>query len=353
MMAYKEKIASLIAKHPLEIDTEIKVEGRVPNSASSEFLTNKAQGDWAEQLVISAINAASSEYVALPYGRSDDIAAGDEGFADFYVEYQKELNTIGKRPDLLIFNRHDAPRDGIVGVDDDRLISKAKAAIEVRSSSFLSMKYMHYMVHRCQITETNCLKLRDQLLAEPYGLLLKQKSPEIYFMLSAASAETFHELDFRAVSWSTSPQLQQISLMLKQLKDNIKILHKREFLSITPKVEDLALVNRWIQRYQVPHYYLQVFFDRAYIISFEEILQISSNPGLEGTVFFVEKDVKNQGKTTIKVNISNGLPLIGKIDMPQHSSVMRELSRGRLLFYVTFSGGKGFLDLEILHSILK
>jgi len=33
--------------------------------------------------------------------------------------------------------------------------------------------------------------------------------------------------------------------------------------------------------------------------------------------------------------------------MPEHHSVMKELERGRLLFYVTFEGGKGYLDEEV------
>ena len=81
MQSYRERIALLIAKHPLGIDADIKIEARTPNAASSEFLTNKAQGDWAEQLVISAVNGASAEYVALPYGHSENIAAGEIGRA--------------------------------------------------------------------------------------------------------------------------------------------------------------------------------------------------------------------------------------------------------------------------------
>lgn len=33
--------------------------------ASSEFLTNKEQGDWAEQVVFNAINKNSEEYRAV------------------------------------------------------------------------------------------------------------------------------------------------------------------------------------------------------------------------------------------------------------------------------------------------
>ena len=125
------------------------------------------------------------------------------------------------------------------------------------------------------------------------------------------------------------------------------MLHKRDYLSITPKLEDLALVNRWIQTFGVPHFYLQVFFDKAYLIAFEDILKIASDPGKEGGVFSIEKDVKNQRKTTIKINVKVGQELIGRIDMPEHSSELKELERGRLLYYVTFSGGRGYMDEHV------
>ena len=141
--------------------------------------------------------------------------------------------------------------------------------------------------------------------------------------------------------------LRELTELLRELKESIKVLHKRDYLSITPKLEDVALVNRWIQNYSVKHYYLQVFFDKAYAISFEDILTLVCNEDNEGKSFSIERDVKNQGKTTIKVNVRVGKEILGKIDMPQHRSAMKELDRGRLLFYVTFDGGKGYLDREI------
>ena len=350
---YRDKIHRLICKHPLGIDPNIEIHGKPPASASSEFLTNKEQGDWAEKLVLSSINKISDQYIAVQYGRADTISAGDPGFSEFYKEYQNELNNIGKRPDVLIFKRSDISSCEAFDYKDEALISKAILAIEVRSSSFLSEKYAKYMDFRCRTAEDKCLSLTREVLTEPYGSLLKNKNKDIYLLLKNATRSTFRELDFRANSWTTSPELCYISSRLKKLKDNIKLLHKRDFLSVTPKVEDLALVNRWIQRYNVPHYYLQVFFDRGYIVPFEEILTISSNSDLEGTIFSVEKDVKNQGKTTIKIDINKTLPVIGRITMPRHYSALKELDRGRLLFYVKFTGGEGFLDVNIFNSLLK
>ena len=353
MNDYAKRIDNLIRHHPLEIDADVIIQGRVPNAASSEFLTNKEQGDWAEQLVFASINASSPKYVALPYGRSESIAAGDSGFAEFYAAYLNELNTIGKRPDILIFKREDAPADRIVDVHDNELISKAVAAIEVRSSSFLSKKYAEFMERRESEALEACMRLKDEVLAEPYGSILKRKKPETFAFLGAATPATFKELSVPNFQLRSSPELRLISEKMKEIRESIKLLHKRDFLSITPKKEDLALVNRWIQHYGVPHYYLQVFFDRGYVISFEKILEISSNPDLEGNVFSVEKDKKNQDKTTIKIDINEAEPIIGRIDMPRHFSQMKELERGRLLFYVKFEGGQGFLDLAILNSMLS
>ncbi len=80
---------------------------RTPTQASSNFITNKEQGDWAENLVFRAINETSKNFVAIKYGKSDDLVAGEDGFDTFYQDFKDELDTIGKRPDLLIFRKED------------------------------------------------------------------------------------------------------------------------------------------------------------------------------------------------------------------------------------------------------
>ena len=346
---YKEMIAHLLASTPFGIDPNLQMTGRPPTMANSEFLTNKEQGDWAEEIVFNAINENSQDYRAVRYGRSESRAAGDDGFEAFYRDYQDELNNIGKRPDLLIFHRRDASTEHI-DIDDDDMVSKAIAAIEVRSSSFLAKRYSDYMEARTTEAIEKCQRLKRNLLEPQVSELLRQKSPEILAMIERSSDETFKELDFRIRSWSSSQELRDLSELLKSLKEQIKILHKRDYLSITPKIEDLALVNRWIQHFNVRHFYLQVFFDKAYVIPFREILEIASDPSKEDVVFSVEEDVKNQGKTTIKINVQVGKEILGRIDMPEHRSAMKELERGRLLFYVTFHGGRGYLDNGVFNS---
>ena len=168
-MTYKETIASLINSASLEIDTDIQLSGKPPTMASSDFLTNKEQGDWAEQIVFNAVNAHSTEYCAVQYGRSDSLAAGDPGFAEFYSEYQDELNSIGKKPDLLIFRRSDAPDTDCL---DDDTVRKAIAAIEVRSSSFLADQYASFIDDRIRKAEAECNRIQGELMQEPLSSLL-------------------------------------------------------------------------------------------------------------------------------------------------------------------------------------
>jgi len=343
---YRDEIRALIENSPLEIDTEIQLNGRPPTMANSEFLTNKEQGDWAEQVVFRAINENLEDYVAVKYGRSDSIAAGDPRFAEFYREYQEELNTIGKKPDLLVFKKSDFIGEEI-DIDNDEHIKKAVAALEVRSSSFLVEKYNQYMMTRQEEAISRCDIIRERILTEPYRSLLERKNKNIFNMLKDATTDTFRDIDFRLPSWSVTQEIRELKELLRELKTNIKILHKRDYLSITPKMEDIALVNRWIQTYGVRHFYLQVFFDKAYVLPFKEILELVSSDENEETKFSIERDVKNQQKTTIKVNIQVGSEVLGKIDMPNHVSSMKELERGRLLFYVTFDGGHGYLDKDI------
>ena len=190
-LPYKELIARLIAESPFEIDTDIQLRGRMPTSASSNFLTNKEQGDWAEEVILNAINEFSDEFRAMKYGTDDSLAAGDPGFREFYQTYQKELNTIGKKPDILIFRLDDVSGDKECDLDDHDLVSSAIAAIEVRSSRFRAVSYANFMNERISQAESECIRLQQIILQEPYNRTLAERRPELYKMIESASLDTF------------------------------------------------------------------------------------------------------------------------------------------------------------------
>ena len=359
-MNYYDRIRELTKNVPVQlVDFEQpRDHARTPTQASSNFITNKEQGDQAENLVTRAINETANNFVAVKYGKSDDLVAGEDGFDTFYQDFQTELDTIGKRPDLLIFKKSDF--DIRLGFDISQIphhqitdyVKKAIAGIEVRSSAFLIDRYETAMELRTAKFTQIALQTKDKILAE-YSDDLQHPSRQNYIdLLNGITHTTLNLTDFRVPSWSSSDRLIEVKDLFRQLKTAIKEIQKRDYLSITPKVEDIKVVYKWIETFNVPHFYFQVFFDKVYGISFEQILHIISDSDNEGVVFSVETDTKNQNKTTIKINSKSGTPIASKVDEPTHESVRKEMDRGRLLFYVTFKGGTAYLDINNLRTIL-
>jgi len=360
-MKYYEKIRELTKGIPAELVdfSQPRDLARTPTQASSNFITNKEQGDWAENLITRAINETSKNFIAVKYGKSDDLVAGEDGFDAFYQEFQNELDTIGKRPDLLIFKKSDFDTNfgfDISHIPHDEItnyVKKAVAGIEVRSSAFLIDRYEETMQIKTEKFTKIALETKDKILAE-YQDVLSHPSRENYIdLLNSITAKTLNVTDFKVPGWRSSERLIQLNDLFKQLKSAIKEIQKRDYLSITPKVEDIKVVYKWIETFNVPHFYFQVFFDKVYGISFEQILQIISNPDNDGVIFSVESDTKNQNKTTIKIKSKEGIEIASKVDEPNHESVRKEMDRGRLLFYVTFKGGTAYLDINNLTKILE
>ena len=278
-MDYKNRINKIIEETEKElIDFSLVLEydeenDRVPTQAFGEFLTNREQGDWAENSILKAINSQFDDIIAVPYGKNENLIAGDPGFKDFYKNYKKELCEIGKRPDILIFDKtvfeeyKDKDLTQLSFEDQKEIVPKALAGLEVRSSAYLSKEYIS--------------------------------------------------------------------------KDD------RPTLTFTPKVEDFLVVKKWIDTFNVPHYYLQVFFDSSFIISYEDILKIIKNSNTKGKnskkfyindelSFLLDKAPKNQFKNTINVFLNNGIEISDSVDFPDLDAKTKKLASGRLLNYITF-----------------
>jgi len=333
-----------------------RVRNSPPTQASSEFITNREQGDWAERLVLQAINKPNRNFVAVQYGRADQYVAGEPGFEEFYESYQNELDLIGKRPDLLVFRIEDYDSDWSFNISRlpqdilDRIVPKAVAGLEIRSSSFLIGQYDRERSEQLVVLRSKLFEMRDEILSSFADILPER----IFQALESANEENLAELTYR-ISFrkanERSVALAERLTTIRKLKD--KIHRTRGYLSFTAKVEDLYVVHKWIQTYGVPHYYFQVFFDRVYGIPFEHILQIISVPENEGRRFTIERNTKNQFKSTIHMNVKEGVEVAYEVTMPQHRSAMKRLPKGRLLFHVTFEGGEARLNLGALCNLLQ
>jgi hypothetical protein len=116
----------------------------VPTDARSEFLANRAMGDWAEHLLAGAVNKTVPGYRVVHYGNSDRMAAGEEGFKAFYIATRDDVRVFGKRPDLLVVPDTYTGPDDVSGQGTEALrplVASALAAVEVRSSKFEALHY--------------------------------------------------------------------------------------------------------------------------------------------------------------------------------------------------------------------
>ena len=116
----------------------------VPTDARSEFLANRAMGDWAEQALSAALLVALPERRVVQYGDTNRIAAGHPDFKASYLAGIEETRRYGKRPDLLLFPAScmvDADLSERAHAETETLVKQAAAAIEVRSSKFEALTY--------------------------------------------------------------------------------------------------------------------------------------------------------------------------------------------------------------------
>ena len=374
-MTYKdtiEQLKSSISYSLVDFDSE-RTRGRPPTQAFSEFLTNREQGDWAETLILQAINETSKNYKAVKYGRSDNLVAGEDGFKEFYESYQDELDEIGKRPDILVYKISDYDnswREDISKLDRqqlDQIVPNAIAGLEIRSSSFITKKYAQEMEQIQDNLKQEVIKAKDSILERYQACFVTKANKEWIRILKCIDKDSLKNQlkkisDTRVPSWSSKSQSKSTSdnneakKLLQNIKSAVKQLQKSNSLSITPKVEDIKLVYKWIKKYNVPHYYIQVFFDKVYGSSFKEILTMLGDSKREQNDYTIEKYPKNQNKATIYINTDISAEL-GNISIQNiddlHKSEKKELNKGRLLFYVTLKGGKLNLDKNAFSRLLE
>ena len=209
------------------------------------------------------------------------------------------------------------------------------------------------MQDRTSLYLNEALLLKEKILTEYLDILQDSRKKHFIDILNSINKETINAINFRRPSWNSTERLQQLTLTFKKLKECIKMVQKRDYLSITPKIEDIKVVFKWAETFNVPHYYIQVFFDKSYGISFKNILNLITQSEKEGTYYEISQDIKNQNKTTVKINTRKTNQVAYKVLEPEHKSVRREMGRGRLLFYVTFNKGTAYLDVESLKELLE
>jgi hypothetical protein len=286
---YIEGLKSAIPKEVVDLNLPRK-RGSRPTQAFSDFLTHKEQGDWAEQ-VIQAGMAESQRYIPVAYGRADNIIAGDSGFAQFYEDYQDELDAIGKKPDILLFDKSNFEPKWMEELKSQPtsqllpIVSKAKAGLEVRSSAYMTKKFVP-TDDRPYLSFTP--KVEDLLVIlkwiETYGV------PHYY-------VQVFFD-----------------AIYVIPFKDILLLLKNAEYEVRASKIKG----------------------------------RIDGN-----VAFIIERNPKNQFKATIHIFLNRGEHIGSIASPPDPVGVRKELASGRLLHYVTFKNFQSDLNLDLIEQLVQ
>jgi hypothetical protein len=159
-----------------------------PTDARSEFLANRAMGDWAERVLSAAIRVACPDWKVVQYGNTERIAAGHPDFRRRYLLGVEETRLFGKRPDLLLLSARDTGPDDISDWEQERADAVAKRAIgavEVRSSKFEALTYMRVRQQqkadgKKSGRETPSFTVKVEDLKIVYRWLERYRVPQVY-----------------------------------------------------------------------------------------------------------------------------------------------------------------------------
>lgn len=184
----------------------------VPTDARSEFLANRAMGDWAERMLSAALTRAMSDLKVVQYGSTDRIAAGHPEFKARYLAGLKETLQFGKRPDLLLFPAGasvDADLSERSHAETETTVKQATTAIEVRSSKFEALTYMKVRQQQRAAGKTTAretpsftVKVEDLIIV--YRWLERHDVPQSYCQVFFDSVFAINFLDIFAIIGSGS-----------------------------------------------------------------------------------------------------------------------------------------------------
>ncbi len=131
---------------------------------------------------------------------------------------------------------------------------------------------------------------------------------------------------------------------------------RRRELSITVKQEDIDRLIKWRDTYcgSKPLFYLQLFFDKGFCISFDKILQIIEQAGrgvrVQGYRYEVDRKT---GKPTHFISLSHASECLIAVEHPVVDAVSIKAWNGKIYAIRSPKGGKFKLTDEFAKTLLS
>jgi hypothetical protein len=263
---------------------------RPPARATEAFLSTIAQGMWAEEKLMEAINS-TLQFIAVKYGQSrynHELISGKNAWQKYVTKLYSQMSQYGKRPDILVFRKDNALLN---------LLSKSK-----------------------DISEEDEENIKDIVYKSIAGI-------------ECRSSSYYYDEYVRA---------------RKRSRDDKE-------LSITVKDEDIDRLIKWRKTYcgSKPIYYIQLFFDKGFFISFDKILGFIRRANIERKGirhYRFERDRKT-GKATHFIGMSHAKVCLIAIENPNITTKAIKAWDGKVYAIRTPEGGKFKLSDEFIQEL--
>lgn len=195
---------------------------QTPRFRGDNFKGKWSLGSWAEQKIITAINA-SEHFRAVPYGKSEVSTAKSREEIRDYWNLHKERESFGKRPDVLIFEKE---------------------------------------IYNGLISDKTNAELFRNLPANLESDIQEIVSASLLGIESEASIWQGERMPHFGRHWSEKSGRQ---------KKSISELASWTAPTIIVKDEDLNPLINWQTYYQKPIYIVHLFYDMAFMLNFSTL----------------------------------------------------------------------------------
>lgn len=220
---------------------------QTPRFRGDNFRGKWSLGSWAEQKIITAINA-SEQFRAVPYGKSGFSSAKNNNEKRDYWNLHKERESFGKRPDVLVFEK----------------------------------------------------EIYDQLTkVEKYAELFKDLSSNFEFDIQEIVDASLLGIESEASIWQ-GEKMEHFGRNWSEKTGKLKPLNgvkNWRAPTVIVKDEDLNPLIDWQSHYQKPIYIVHLFYDMALMLNFSTLREYIDEGIVKAEVFDYGKASKTIYKT--------------------------------------------------------
>lgn len=284
----------------------------------SDFLMRWSQGRWSEDRFIEVVDE-TEKYFAIPYGPSGTAPDDDPRKFEIYFDHLSAAGVDStKRPDLLVFLRKDR-----------RLVGEILDTIDKR-----------YPLPFTPSTEAEQYSGWERLS------FVREEEQEIQQLLRYAVVAV--ECENSLWIAKQMPNYGEELRPMRRLGNKTGLPKNAKIPNVIIKEEDLGRLSSWQEDAGVPIHIWHAFYDLAFGISLEEVMQLIDEGYIEPNIYTYQGPGGiSQKKVIYQIHYHYAYTIGEAVEEPQLIPERIIDKNGHILPFVRFEGGRLALSQEL------